>query len=95
MKKRILAVFMASLFLVGMQVSTSKSASADPQPWKSAYDLRWENRFDDPNWVNWGPKSFWEDLTNVRISGNYKYRVLSEEQKTATFWGVLNEQKKS
>ena len=94
MKKRILAVFMASLFLVGMQVSTSKSASADPQPWKSAYDLRWENRFDDPNWVNWGPKSFWEDLTNVRISGNYKYRVLSEEQKTATFWGVLNEQKK-
>ena len=42
-----------------------------------------------------GPKSFWEDLTNVRISGNYKYRVLSEEQKTATFWGVLNEQKKS
>ena len=28
MKKRILAVFMASLFLVGMQVSASKSASA-------------------------------------------------------------------
>ena len=94
MKKRILAVFMASLFLVGMQVSASKSAGADPQPWKSAYDLQWENGFKDPRWVNWGPKSFWADLTNVRISGNFKYYILSETQKTAVLWEILKPKKK-
>lgn len=65
-------------------------------PWQSAYD-EWEvheklkGYEQHPNWVY---ESMWEDETNVRIVGNFKYRILSETEKTATLWGILKQKKK-
>ena len=66
-------------------------------PWQSAYDeLYIHYKFkgnSHPNWVKY-EESMWNNETNVRIAGNFKYFILSETEKTAALWGVLKQKKK-
>lgn len=60
-------------------------------PWQSAYDELYIYQeykgYAHPNWVY--EESMWENETNVRTAGDFKYFILSETEKTAALWGVL------
>ena len=65
-------------------------------PWQSAYDELYIYQeykgYAHPNWVY--EESMWENETNVRTAGDFKYFILSETEKTAALWGVLKQKKK-